>query len=248
MAKVVGQPGGRFGTTGGGGGPIPATPVISGAVDGGDNDSVVVSITGTDTIRLFYRILAAPPWTTGLTRSGSGDITQTGLTPGQWYEFYCVADNGTNQSAPSNIVTVLVVPVVQTIETAIYALLTADLTLTALVGTRITPVIVPQRSAMPAVTFAQVAGARTHSVDGPTGQVNSRWQFNCWASNTRSPRAVADALRQAIDGYSGTTGGVIFQSIQSQTENDIDANPAGVNVSRRYGKSQDFEIWFLETP
>jgi len=83
----------------------PATPSITNTVDGGDGSSVVVSITGTDTIRLYYRLLHVDSWTTGLTRSGSGDITQTGLSSGKFYEFYCVADDGTMVSAPSNVAT-----------------------------------------------------------------------------------------------------------------------------------------------
>lgn len=97
---------GTFGSFGvGGGGTPPAAPVITGIVDGGNGSSVVVSIVGTDTIRLFYRVLYASSWITGLTRSGSGDITQTGLSSGVWYEFYCVADDSNLVSAPSNIVT-----------------------------------------------------------------------------------------------------------------------------------------------
>ena len=83
----------------------PDAPVITGVIDGGNGSSVVVSITGTNTIRLFYRVRNAAIWITGLTRIASGDITQTGLSSGVVYEFYCVADDGTLQSAPSNIVT-----------------------------------------------------------------------------------------------------------------------------------------------
>lgn len=235
---------GTFGSFGVG--QYPDTPVITGAVDGGDQDSVVVSITGTDTIRLYYRLLNAADWTTGLTREGSGDITQTGLTAGQWYEFYCVADVSEAISAPSNLVTVFIVVGVATIETAIYALLTGDGTLTALVSTRVTPVLVPQGSAMPAVTYAQVSGIRIHATSGPAGLVNSRWQFNCWGVSHASVRAVSDAVRQAIDGYSGTIGGVTIQAIQTEMEVNIDANPAGINRARRYGKALDFNVWFEE--
>lgn len=83
----------------------PGIPVITGTVDGGNGSSVVVSITGTDTIRLFYRVLHTATWIIGLTRIASGDIIQTGLSSGVVYEFYCVADDGSLQSGPSNIVT-----------------------------------------------------------------------------------------------------------------------------------------------
>lgn len=241
---MVGPGLGMFGSFGVG--QYPDAPVITGAVDGGDQDSVVVSITGTDTVRLYYRLLNAASWTTGLTRNGSGDITQTGLTAGQWYEFYCVADVSGAISAPSNLVTVLVITATETIETALYALLTGDGTLTSLVSARIFPVLVPQGTTMPAVTYAQVSGGRVHATDGPAGLVNSRWQFNCWGVSNASARAVSDALRQAIDGYSGTTGGVTIQAIQTEMEVNIEANPAGINRARRYGKALDFNVWFEE--
>lgn len=86
----------------------PADPVITAIADGGDNASVVVSITGVSTIRLFYQVRYSNVEVVGLTRSGSGDITQTGLAAGVAYDFYCVSDDGTLLSGPSNIVTQLV--------------------------------------------------------------------------------------------------------------------------------------------
>jgi len=83
----------------------PDTPIITDIIDGGDGVSAVISITGADTIRLYYRLFCAENWTMGETRSGSGDITQTGLSSGRTYEFYCVADDGVLTSVPSNIMT-----------------------------------------------------------------------------------------------------------------------------------------------
>ncbi len=240
--RIVAQPGARFGLDS-----RPDAPVITNAVDGGDQDSAVISITGTDTIRLFFRLLNAASWTTGLTRIGSGDITQTGLTAGQWYEFYCKADAEPGLSDPSNLVTLLILASTATIEKAIYSLLSGDPTLSGLVGTRIDPVLVPQGTAMPAVTYMQIPSRRDDTLGGPTGLVQSRWQFNCWASTTAEARTVASALRQAISGYSGSGTGVVIQVIMApDQEIDISANPAGKNVARRYGKTQDFEIWFCE--
>ena len=81
----------------------PDTPVIADVVDGGNGSSAIISTTGTNTIRLYYRLLYADSWTVGGTRSGSGDITQTGLSSGKTYEFYCVADDGIMVSIPSNV-------------------------------------------------------------------------------------------------------------------------------------------------
>ncbi len=81
----------------------PNTPSIVDVIDGGDGSSAIISVVGTWTVRLYYRLIYNDTWTTGETRSGSGDITQAGLSSGAIYEFYCVADDGSLISSPSNI-------------------------------------------------------------------------------------------------------------------------------------------------
>ncbi len=135
------------------------------------------------------------------------------------------------------------------IEDAIYSLLSSDGTLSALVDTRIDPLLVPQSDVMPAVTYKQLPSRRDDTLGGPTGLVQSQWEFSCWGSTYASARAVADALRQAISGFDGTVLGVVIQAIMAPSdEHDVSANPAGKNVARRYGKALDIEIWFCETP
>ena len=95
---------GGFGTFGqGSSGTPPDAPVITGIVVGSNDNSVVISLTGTGTLQSFYRVQYATDWITGLTRSGSGNITQTGLSTGTFYEFYATADDGNLISAPSNV-------------------------------------------------------------------------------------------------------------------------------------------------
>ena len=136
-----------------------------------------------------------------------------------------------------------------TIENAIYSMLSSDGPLSALVGTRIDPLLVPQGVAMPAVSYKQLPSSRDDTLGGPTGLVRSQWEFTCWSDLYSEARAVADALRQAISGFDGTVSGVVIQAVQAPSdEHDVPANPAGKDVARRYGKSLDFTIWFFETP
>ena len=136
-----------------------------------------------------------------------------------------------------------------TIEDAIYSLLSSDGPLSALVGTRIDPLLVPQGVAMPAVSYEQLPSRRDDTLGGPTGLVQSQWEFTCWSDLYSQARAVADALRQAVAGFSGTVVGVVIQAIMAPSdEHDVPANPAGKNVARRYGKVLNLEIWFCETP
>lgn len=82
----------------------PGTPTLT--VTDNTDGSASAAVTGSGTITLYYRIFGASAWTTGTPRTGDGDITQTGLTQGSWYEFYATANDGL-ESAPSELVRVL---------------------------------------------------------------------------------------------------------------------------------------------
>ena len=100
--EEYGWPDTRTGTLDPGSAP-PAAPVITNAVDDGNGSSITVSLTGTGTLGLYYRQKLASSFTTGLTRVGSGDITQTGLTQGTWYEIYATATSGERQGLVTSL-------------------------------------------------------------------------------------------------------------------------------------------------
>ncbi|MFA5187043.1 MAG: hypothetical protein WC551_11225 [Patescibacteria group bacterium] len=115
------------GTLEGGSQTPPDAPALS--VADNTDGSVTAAVTGTGTIRLYYRLSGIAAWTAGSSRSGDGDITQSGLTQGKWYDFYATADNGLT-GAPSTLARVLVTDVAQhgiliDIEDAAIAVLTA---------------------------------------------------------------------------------------------------------------------------
>jgi hypothetical protein len=227
-----------------------AAPVLVSATDNADQDSVDVVVTGIAgaTIRLFYRVLGATSWTTGNTRTGSGTITQTGLSASTWYEMYVDQFIGNTFSPLSAIVTVFVAAAAgSNIESALVAKVTGDVTVSSIIAARMYPQIVPQGVSLPAVTYSEISGLRKHDLNGPCGLVESRWQLNCWTTTRSGARTLADAVRQSIDGFDGFVGAVEIQSIQMANEVDLGDFPAGVDVSRKYGTALDFEIWFKET-
>lgn len=226
-------------------------PVLVSVTDGGDQDSAILTVTGQAdaTIRSYFRLRGVQDWTTGPTRTGSGTITQTGLTAGQWYEFYVDQFVGQTFSQPSEIVSVYIAKTDEdNIESALVALVTGDLNVAAIISMRMYPQIIPQGTAIPAVTYSEVSGTRLQVMDGPVGLVESRWQMNCWAEHKLDARQLSDAVRQAIDGFDGFVGPVEIQSIQCSGEVDLGDFPAGVDVRRRFGLALEFEIWFAETP
>jgi len=88
-------------------GGAPATPTLSVSNDG-DGDAVTASVTGAvgATNTLYYMLDGAAAWTAGNSRSGDGDIAQTGLDENRTYSFLAVSVLGGAYSLPSPMVQV----------------------------------------------------------------------------------------------------------------------------------------------
>jgi hypothetical protein len=243
-----GWPGTRTGTLDPGSSP-PSKPIITGVVDNGDQDSVTVSITttpGTNTVQLYYRQTSLSAWVTGETRTGSGDIVQTGLVAGTWYEMYATANNP-NESAPSNMVTIYLAQAagVGTLKSAIYTILMGDATVLALTDGQITPGGDPTRGAS-SVTYHKITRVGESSMDGPDTYVTPRMQVNSYAKTDYLAEQLSDAVRGALNGFSGTVNGVAIQYIHLEDEGDLDDYEANNKEISRHGVRQDYEISYQE--
>jgi len=133
-----------------------------------------------------------------------------------------------------------------TIEAVIDSLLREDISIAAIVSTRIYPNIVKQGVSMPALTYQQISGLRDELLEGPSGLVESRFQINCWSDLYSETRDLADAIENKFDGLDGTFNGVEIEAIHLIDESDIPQFPAGTDVIKRYGKRLDFTVWFKE--
>ena len=223
---------------------LPTAPTISAAVDNGDQDSITVTVVGTGTIQLYYRLRNGTTWTTGNTRSGNGDITETGLDDANWYEFYITDTINSVESTPSAITMAHLAGVGDTtIETALFTILDGDADTEAIVGARIYPAIVYQTADLPAVTFQQISGARTHTAGGPISLANPRFQVNCWAETYAESRQLAETVRKCLDGYSGTVNTRAIDNIA--LDNELDTFK-WIDSKKVYGKMLDFIVWFHE--
>ena len=132
------------------------------------------------------------------------------------------------------------------IEAALRAYLLEDVALAALIGTRIYPVVMPQKPDLPAVTYLRVTGSRVHSNDGPSGLSSPRFQFDCWALTYLGARAVAEALRLRLDGFKGLIGGSParhdIQGVFFETEREFYESE-----TKLYRHSGDYFIHYRES-
>lgn len=135
------------------------------------------------------------------------------------------------------------------IESDIIAYLKTDSPLMALVGNgdspitcRIYPLILPQNWTAPAITYQRISGPRLHDLSGPSGRAMPRIQFDIYGSSYSSVKAVADALRSAIDGHTGSMGSTDIGYVT--IENDFDSYSDETEIWR---VTMDFIISHVES-
>jgi len=87
-------------------------------------------------------------------------------------------------------------------EGAIWSAILASAPVTALVGTRVYPMMLPQGPTFPAVVYQRISTVPDMLVDGP-GFAPIRMQLSMWATTFDGARTLADAVVTALHGYHG---------------------------------------------
>ncbi|WP_137387968.1 DUF3168 domain-containing protein [Rhodoligotrophos defluvii] len=124
------------------------------------------------------------------------------------------------------------------------ALLTADATVTGLVGSRIYPVVLPQKPRLPALTYTTISDIGQHGSGGPLKLSRPRIQVDCWAETYDQARVLAAAVKRALDGKRAQLGseadGRIVQGLFFDSERDLfGAEPE----PKQYRIAQDYFVW-----
>lgn len=94
------------------------------------------------------------------------------------------------------------------LETGLYAHLTSDVGVAALVGSRVYPVWFDQSTTIPAITFQRVSTQPTHGLNGDHQLTTARFQIVSFAPTMLAAAQLAEAVRTAIDADVGTWGDV----------------------------------------
>lgn len=131
-----------------------------------------------------------------------------------------------------------------TLREAIVAHLTSRPAITALVGKRIHPGELPENSPVPAIAFSGVSRVGVENLEGPSGLVAIRFQFDCWAKRITQAEAVGDQLRLALDGFAGVMGGP--GGVEVSPARLLDRRDLFNHALDLHGDSLDFEVWACE--
>lgn len=115
---------------------------------------------------------------------------------------------------------------------ALYSHLSGNAGVSALVGARVFPVVVPQGEPRPAIAYFKVSDPPGRTF-GRRFFARPRYQFNCWGVTYESARAVGDAVKAALETYAGMMGGdggVKVRMTFFQGDQDLYDEPTGQTV------------------
>ena len=104
------------------------------------------------------------------------------------------------------------------IEEAVYAIITANTSITGYVSTRVYPYYLPQQATYPAIVFGRVDTMREEAFGRSPGFATSRIQISIWTTYLSSGSGCADAVRRGFHRYTGTIGGVTIHDSAIEAE------------------------------
>lgn len=114
---------------------------------------------------------------------------------------------------------------------------------TSLVGYRVYPVRRQQSSPLPDITVTTVSGQPVYTSDGESGLSNGRVQIDCWGATYISAKTVAEAVKQALSAFVGSSGAIEFQSVLLESESDL--SEGGSNSAEYiFRTTLDFNLWY----
>ena len=132
------------------------------------------------------------------------------------------------------------------IKFGIYSKLSGAAAVSTIVSTRIYPQVVPQKAALPAITYRRAGSPREYTHDGPTGRVVSRWEITCWAATDTAAESLAAVVRPALDNQVGTWGTAAVQECFLDDQQDVvDVDPEA-ELLRAFGVQLIFAIIYEE--
>lgn len=119
----------------------------------------------------------------------------------------------------------------------------------ALIADRMFPDELPQAPTYPAAVYTVVSGPRDYTLDGPSGLVPFRVQFDLYGATASAAQALRSALIADLSGYKGetpTSPPVRVYGVFADNEGDSavpELETAGPRVKR---KRLDFIFWIKE--
>jgi hypothetical protein len=133
---------------------------------------------------------------------------------------------------------------------ALVAELQANMTLSAIFGSKTFPGVIPEGEDPPAITYRIFGAPRGHNLDGADGTSVCHVQISCFSFQFEDCESAAEALRQMFDGYAGDLGGAgLVPVTETVLENEVDLEDEPTEGSDRwtFGIALDFAFHYRQS-
>lgn len=132
-------------------------------------------------------------------------------------------------------------------EAVVRSALVTNNAVSALVGTRIYPVVAPASAALPYMVWRRAAVRRSQSLGGPVGTPVVSLDLEIFASTYEGARDLADKCRSVLDGYGGTVDNVEVSNVTLDNEFDGFAVLQGSDLPIEYTVTQSYSVLWQES-
>lgn len=131
------------------------------------------------------------------------------------------------------------------IEAGLYSYLSSNTQVSAIVGDRIYPLMIPlavydaaiQR---PCLVYQRDGSARQRTYCGDSNVVNASFQIDAYAIDYDSAISLADAVRVALVAYRGVMGAVTVKDVVLENDFDLLDTEPGL-----YRRSMNYTVWYV---
>jgi hypothetical protein len=123
----------------------------------------------------------------------------------------------------------------------------ANAAVTALIVDRMSPLIVPQDENLPALSYQVIDTLHVESMGGSSGLAASRVQISAWSRTYLEAIDLAEKVRIAIHGYTGTMGSTQAVAILVLDGPRDGYEPATGSDVAIYRRDYDYQIHFKVT-
>lgn len=107
--------------------------------------------------------------------------------------------------------------------------------------------MLPQSAQRPAITYQRVTGGHEHRLTGSSGTAIPTFELDCWADSYEAADQLAEAVRQVMQGFSGTMGSTTVHSVILDDEADQFTPPSDGSDNGIYSITLRYRIRHTES-
>jgi hypothetical protein len=135
------------------------------------------------------------------------------------------------------------------IEAGIYSRLSGSTAVTAILGTRIYPQVVPQGASYPNARFTIISDVILHASTGDTSLRQASIQVDCYSANSYSGAIdIAEAITKQLNTNSTTFGSISVENSHVTAAGDEPAYaPTDGSDDYIFGRSLDVDLFYYST-